>query len=178
MAGARGGDILLGRLHLQFLRAQGRVVVEGHLHPRVFVGVFGQLRLEVFRQALEVGDRTAGEFGQRLVGIFDLVVRGDGVGARVSYWARASCTSVIGARPTSRRLLAKSNCFFSAIFRGFGGGQVFQLHEHVEVGGRGARDQLVAGRFQVVVAGFAERLALRRREMRVPSNTIWSSVTP
>ena len=33
----------------------------------------------------------------------------------LSNWARASCTSVIGARPTSRRLEAKSNCFLSAV---------------------------------------------------------------
>ena len=149
------------------LRLQRRVVVDRRLRPSVGVACSaGSCRLEVFRQALEVGDRLAGDFGQRLVGVLERVARDDRVGARAVV-LRARFVHVGDRRQAHFQALAgEVELLLQRGLRGFGGGQRFDLHQHVEVGRRGARDQRVAGRLQLEVAGLAQRVgAAQAREV-------------
>ena len=168
MARARGADIGLGRPQLEFLGLQCRIVGDGGFDPLLDTGGFGQRRLEVFRQSPDVGDRLAGEFAQGLVAILDGIAREDGVGARAVVLG-AGFVHVGDRRQADFQALGREvELLLQRRLGGLGGGERFQLHQHFEVGGRGARDQGVVGRIQAEVGGLAQRIgALQAREVAV-----------
>ncbi|MNS91760.1 hypothetical protein D3C72_1258690 [compost metagenome] len=157
-----------GRLHagfggtdLQFLRLQRRVLRGCLLHQLVQVAAVGRhFRTEIGRQALQVHHRLAGQFGQGLVVVGQGVLRNDRVGARLV--VLGACFVHVGDRRQAhfQALVGEVELLLRGRFVGLCGVQRFDRHQHVEVGRRGAHDQVVVGRVEGEISRLAQ-LALR-----------------
>ena len=160
MAGARGIDVVFGRLEIGGLRLQRGVLCQRGRHPGIGITLRRQCGLEVVRQALEVGHRGAGDFHQRLVGVLHRVAGEDGVGAG-GVVLGAGLVHVGDRRQAHfEALVGEIELAPERGLGGLGGGQGFGGDQHVEIRRRGARDQRIVVGIELEVGRCAQR-ALR-----------------